>query len=142
MKHLSSGLAIASALFFLSACSGDDDGTTGMPDMGDMLTLPDMGDMGVTDDIPDMGPPPNCLEQGFGVACTAAMGCRIGSCQQELSFIALGGDNDPIDRPARRRQRGARRHALHPAACAPSTFSRRRPKRPTASRTAPTAATA
>ena len=98
MKHLSFGLVMTSALFFFSACGGDDDGTGMVDDMGtDGLVLPDMDDAGGADDgVMDMDGPRNCIEQGFGVACNAATGCRIGNCQQELNFNPIGGDNDPI----------------------------------------------
>ncbi|MEO0324326.1 MAG: hypothetical protein AAF447_15295 [Myxococcota bacterium] len=90
---------MTSALLFLSACGDDSGGTDVMDDMGTDGIVVDMDtDDGATDDMGvDMAPPPNCLEQGFGVACSAGTGCRIGTCQVELNFNPLGGDADPID---------------------------------------------
>ncbi|MEM1417332.1 MAG: hypothetical protein AAGH15_20710 [Myxococcota bacterium] len=98
MKLFSPALALLAGLFLLSACSGDDDGGGMVDDMG-MMDV-DMGmsdaDMGTTET--DMGiDDPTCFGQGFGVGCTTAMGCRIGTCQPTLNFVEFGGDEDPID---------------------------------------------
>ncbi|MEM1415731.1 MAG: hypothetical protein AAGH15_12565, partial [Myxococcota bacterium] len=87
----------------LAACggNGNGDGDAGTDGMITLDADVDMGMGGGDEDMGGGGGDPDmftgtCFDEGFGVPCTTAMGCRVGTCQPPLQFNDIGGAADPV----------------------------------------------